>query len=288
MTDQPRGAMGPRAEPLGAPAGGRGRPLPLRQMGIGELIDGAIRLYRSEWLVLMGIVAFVTIPVTFAQLWLTQVIVGEIDLATATPTETFSQLIPVTLIFLVVQLLIVQPFLVAAIARAAADVYLGEPVGIERTYRYALVKLPSILWITILSLVATLVGFILLIIPGIIVLVRLSFAPAALVVEGLGGSKAIGRSWRLSQGFFWRTLGTLVLAGIIAGVVAAIVSIPGELAMQALGPDAWPISAIVSALATVLTTPFGMLVIVLLYFDLRIRKEGFDIEVMARELATAP
>jgi hypothetical protein len=43
----------------------------------------------------------------------------------------------------------------------------------------------------------------------------------------------------------------------------------------------------VNALATVITTPFVMLVIVLLYFDLRIRKEGFDIEVMARELASA-
>jgi membrane-anchored glycerophosphoryl diester phosphodiesterase (GDPDase) len=167
-------------------------------------------------------------------------------------------------------------------------VYLGSPVTISGTYRYALSRLPSILWITVLTTLATLLGLVLLIIPGIIALVRLAFAPVALVVEGHRGPGALRRSWRLTKGFFWRTLGTIVLSGLIVAIVSGIASIPGEIAVQALGPDAWPISALVNMLATVLVTPFGMVVIVLLYFDLRIRKEGFDIEVMARELATAP
>lgn len=289
MTDQPQSdARWAADEPAGGPPSRRDRPLPLRQMGIGELIDAAVRLYRLEWKVLIGIVAFIVIPMTFIQVWITQLSLGPLDTSTVPTSEDMGQFVVVTLVLLAIQFLIVQPFLVAAIARAAADVYLGEPVTIGGTYRYALSRLLSILWVTILGLLLTLLGFVLLIIPGIIALVRLAFATAALVVEGQRGTKAIGRSWRLTKGHFWRTLGTLLLAGIITAVVAAILTIPGELVVLALGPNAWPISALVSALATVLTTPFGMLVVVLLYFDLRIRKEGFDIEVMARDLATAP
>lgn len=280
MTDwQQTDALVPTARP--------DRPLPLRQMGIGELIDAAVRLYRLEWKALMGIVAFVVVPVTFLELWTTQLVLGQSGPATMS-SDALGQLVVVSLAMFAVQFLIVQPFLLAATARAAADVYLGTPVTIGGTYRYALGRLPSILLITILSTLAALLGFVLLIVPGIIVLVRLAFAPVALVVEGHRGSGALRRSWRLTKGFFWRTLGTLLLSGLIVGIVSGILSIPGEMAVQALGPDAWPISALVTALATVLLTPFGTVVIVLLYFDLRIRKEGFDLEVMARELATAP
>lgn len=280
MTDwQHTEALGPTAR--------QDRPLPLRQMGIGELIDAAVRLYRLEWKALMGIVAFVVVPVTFLELWVTQLVLGQGGPAVVS-SDALGELVVVSVAFFAVHFLIVQPFLLAATARAAADVYLGAPVTIGGTYRYALGRLPSILWITILSTLAALLGFVLLIIPGIIALVRLAFAPVALVVEDHRGPGALRRSWRLTKGFFWRTLGTLVLSGLIVAIVSGILSIPGELAVQALGPEAWPISALVTALATVLVTPFGTVVIVLLYFDLRIRKEGFDIEVMARELATAP
>jgi hypothetical protein len=289
MSDQPPvDRSGAGAVTFGAPEARRDRPLPLRQMGIGELIDAAVRLYRLEWKVLMGIVAFVLIPITFLEVWVTEVIVGPIGQVPGPTSDLLGPLIIVSLAFGAVQFLVIQPFLVAAITRAAADVYLGEPVGIGRTYRFALGRLHLILWITILATLATLLGLVLLVIPGIIVLVRLAFAAPVLVVEDLRGRKAIGRSWRLAKGHFWRILGTLVLAGLIVAIVAAIVSIPGELVVQGLGPGAWPISALVSAFASVLTTPFSMLVIVLLYFDLRIRKEGFDMEVMARELAAAP
>jgi hypothetical protein len=264
----------------------RDRPVPLRQMGIGELIDAAVRLYRLEWKVLMAIVAFIVVPVTFLELWATQVAVGQIGPTTS--EDVFGRAVALAVAFAAIQLLIVQPFLVAAVARAAADVYLGESISIGGTYRYALRRLPAILWITLLTTIATLLGFVLLIVPGVLALVRLAFAPAALVVEGHRGMGAVRRSWRLTAGFFWRTLGTLLLSGLIVAIVSGIIGIPGELALQALGPGAWPISALVNALATVLVTPFGMLVVVLLYFDLRIRKEGFDIEMMARELATEP
>ncbi len=287
MTDQPR-AEAPDAPALpGAAQAPRERPLPLRQMGIGELVDGAIKLYRRDWLVLIGISAFVLIPITFIQVWVTQNMVVAVD-EFATLEElgaVTSQIILLTLVFFAVQILIVQPYLVAAISRAAADAYLGEPVTLGRTLRYALSRLPAILWISIITSVVTIIGFILLIIPGIIAVVRLTLAPAVLVVEDVRGTKAVARSWRLTHGHSWRVLGTLILSGLISAFGAAIIQIPAEFAAGALGPDGWPISALGSAVASALITPFSLLIVVLLYFDLRVRKEGYDIEVMAQELA---
>ncbi len=286
MTDQPRWES-PEAQAAssGAPVTSPERPLPLRQMGIGEIIDAAVKLYRRDWLALMGIVAFVLVPVTFIQFWLTQVMLPPVG---STPSnEAALQFFAVSLVFFAVQFLIVQPFLVAAIARAAADAYLGQRVGVGSTYRYALAKLPAILWVTILTSIITIIGFILLIIPGIIAFVRLSLTPPVVVVEDVRGTKAVSRSWRLTSGHFWRLFALLILSTLIATVGVLIITIPTEVVALMLGPAGWPVAALGTTLAAVLITPFSMLIIVLFYFDMRIRKEGFDIEVMAQELAPA-
>ena len=288
MDDSPPPAASPGPE-LTTPSSSatpiqRGRPLPLRQMGIGELIDAAITLYRAEWKVLMGIVAFVLVPLTFIEAYVTRFFVDPLASPLLSP-DTLNTALLVTGVIVLVQFAFVQPFLVAAVARAATNVYLGEPVGIGSTYRFALSRVPAILWISILTLLALLAGFLLLVLPAFLVFVRLSFAAIVLVVEGHRGTKAVGRSWRLAKGHFWRLFGALILAMLIAGIVSAIVAIPGELIATALGPQGWPVLALGNSLAVVLVTPFSTLIIVLLYFDLRIRKEGFDIEVMTQELA---
>jgi hypothetical protein len=261
------------------------RPLPLRQMGIGEIIDTAIQLYRSQWLVLIGVVAFVLVPLYFLQGYLTRVFSSPALQTGRVSQADVNVAFAATIVLVLVQFLIVQPFLVAAIARAATNVYLGEPVSIGSIYRFALTRVLSILWISILSGLAILLGFILLIIPGILVWVRLAFATTVLVVEGEGGTKAIGRSWRLAAGHFWRLLGAFILAGLIAFIGSAVLTIPIGIVALALGPNGWALNALGNSLVTVLVTPFSTLITVLLYFDLRIRKEGYDIAVMTQELA---
>jgi hypothetical protein len=263
------------------------RPLVLRPMGVGEILDAAIRLYRSQWKSLMAIVAIALVPITFLQAFLTR--------STAAPIPTDPAAVPVDLdstlitsiVLTLIQLLVVMPFLTAAVAKASADVYLGERVLVAPTVRYAVSRIHSILWISILTGLAVLLGFVLLIIPGIIVGVRFVFGSTVLVVEGRKGTAALGRSWRLAQGHFWKLFGTLLLANIMASVVESVLAIPGFVAFVAIGPEGWPFLAIGSSLAAILTTPFTTLITVLLYFDLRIRREAFDLEMMAREMSSA-
>ena len=268
-----------------APEIQHGRPLPIRPMGIGEIIDAAIQLYRLEWKVLIGIVAFVLVPLTFLASFLTRIFSGTPLQSGLISRDELTGALLATVALGIVQLLFVQPFLVAAIARAATQVYLGERVQIGATYRFALTRVLAILWISILTFLALLLGLILLVIPAFLVFVRMSFASTVLVVEGKKGSKALGRSWRLASGHFWRLFGALLLASLVAAIVSAILTIPGELIAGGLGSGGWPVRALGQSLATVLVTPFSTLVTVLLYFDLRIRKEGYDIEVMTQELA---
>jgi hypothetical protein len=255
-------------------------------MGIGEILDAAIKLYRSQWKSLMAIVAIALVPITFLQTFLTRNIGTPFAEPVTTQAEIESTLIT-SLVLTAIHLLVIIPFLTAAVAKASADVYLGHTVLVGPTFRFAVSRIHSILWISILSGLAALLGFLLLIVPGIIVLVRFFFGSTVLVVEGKKGSKALGRSWRLAKGSFWKVFGTLLLAGIMANVIEGILSIPGALGFAAIGPAGWPLYAIGISLASILTTPFTTLIAVLLYFDLRIRKEAFDLEVMAQEMSSS-
>jgi uncharacterized membrane protein len=64
------------------------------------------------------------------------------------------------------------------------------------------------------------IGFLLLVLPGIFLLVRLYFYPFA-VAEGAGPIEAIQRSWDLTRGLFWKVFGFMIVAGLImmAGVL---------------------------------------------------------------------
>ena len=254
-------------------------------MGVGEILDAAIKLYRSQWKSLMAIVAIALVPITFLQAFLTREIGGPLGDPTIAQAELESTAVVVGILALI-QVLVVQPFLVAAVARASVDVYLGHPVSVGPTFRFAVSRIHSILWITILAGLATALGFVLLIVPGVIVFVRFLFGSTVLVVEGRKGSKALGRSWRLAKGHFWKILGTTLLALIMAAVLGGILRLPGDALYAAVGPAGWPFAAIGLSLAAILTTPLTTLITVLLYFDLRIRKEAFDLEIMAQEMSS--
>jgi hypothetical protein len=291
------------------PLGGRrgDRPFALQPMGVGEILDAAIKLYRSQWKRLMAIVAIALVPITFLQVFLTREIGSPFADPTTTTQPEFNSSILVTLVLGVIQVLIVQPFLVAAVAKASADVYLGHRVVVGPTFRFAVSRIHSILWISILQVLAVVVPvfvlvllavlvsdelgiviLVLLVIPAIVAYFRFIFGSTVLVVEGRKGSKALRRSWRLVKGSFWKVFGAFLLAALLSGVVESILSIPGTIAFAAIGPAGWPFYAISLSLAAIVTTPFTTLITVLLYFDLRIRKEAFDLEVMAHEMSAQP
>jgi hypothetical protein len=139
--------------------------------------------------------------------------------------------------------------------------------------------------------VAALIGFplVLLLIAALAYLFTvLAFAPVAIVLEHKPILAALERSFTLVRHRFWRVLGIRVLAGLIAAVVAGLISVPFTLAGQvlSLGTTEPTVLGIVSAvlgqaLGQIITAPFAAGVVVLLYVDARIRSEAFDVALRA-------
>ncbi len=130
--------------------------------------------------------------------------------------------------------------------------------------------------------VAVILGMLLAVVLASYVGVRLCVAFVAFVVTGEGGGKACGHSWRLTEGSVWRlsaiiTVGFLVLiafwvvVSIIAGLVAVIVG-RGDVAVIAAA------AGVISILIFAFTVPFYTALQLAMFGDLRVRKEGADLE----------
>jgi hypothetical protein len=260
-------------------------------MGATEVIDTSIKIYRRNWKTLMGLVAAVIVPLELLHqiLYLTTV-----HTVTVTGTTYFltrsdqTAANTITAVFGLLDFLVVAPFLAGTMARATAELYMGNVPDFGGTMRFALSRLGAILWVTILFTLSVIGGTILFVIPGIIFWVRLCTSSVVVVVEDVRGSKALGRSWRLTRGHSWRVFGTQLLAVVLVGVVSSIITVPFSLGGLQPGLLGALLRFLAATIGAILTRPFLALVTTLIYFDLRIRKEGLDLAIMARDLGSSP
>ncbi len=255
-------------------------PPPLRPRSVGEILEAAFSLYGRYWRTLLALVAVVVVPLTILQYLVADAIVGSTVTRDGQIVVTGSSGRAWGSGFLLgVLALLIQQILIGALAWAVASTLIGREPDIGESYRFGYRRLWSILLVGILFALAVFAGLIALVIPGIIIAVRLSVAIPALVVEGKRGTAALGRSWDLVRGRSWSVFGAFIIAAFLTAIVnAALTSIAGS---------GWFANGVLAAIASVITTPFMGLVIGLLYFDLRVRKEQFDVATLERELQAA-
>ena len=152
----------------------------------------------------------------------------------------------------------------------------------------------SMVWVAILLGLALLVGFVITGILLIIFLVRYSVAVPALVLENLSARQALKRSVALTSGFLWRLLVVGVLTLLIRMVVVFLCQSPFAIAVMLVTvkggyPSIWlsiP-SMLVGGVCATATAPLFMIGFALAYYDLRVRKEGFDLQLMMSNLDEA-
>ena len=214
-------------------------------------------------------------------------------------------------ILALVSVFLVLPLAEAATTRAVSDRYLDRPASIGSSYAAALRRLgPLIVQSLILAfgfavavaaavlltigLAAALGGgavalaavlFIALAVLAIFVYVRTSLAAPAIVLENLSGWQGLVRSWNLVRGLFWRMLGIrlllLLITVIISGILVALLGLAGS-ALDTNGN--FILQQVAGAVAAVFVSPITYIAVTLLYYDARIRKEAFDIEMLAQTL----
>jgi hypothetical protein len=246
--------------------------------GIGEILSTAFQLYRRHWRTLLAIAAVVVVPLTLLQYgighWVRSH--GEQMRDQVVVSTSFWAVASASLLAALVGLLLYQ-VLTGAITRTIAAEVAGQNLDVEQSYRFGFARLGPILVVSILVGLATLLGLIVFIIPGIYIGVRLAVSIQALVVEGRRGTDAMRRSWDLVGGHWWHTAFTILVAGLITAVVNAVITAP-------FSAGAWFLQGIAAAVATTVTLPYGALVGVLLYLDLRARKEPLDLDTLKANL----
>ncbi len=172
--------------------------------------------------------------------------------------------------------------------KAVADAYLGRVPTPGNSLRFAARRLPSALWMTIVMVVLLIPAFLALIVPGIWLAVAFSMGLPALLTEDERGFGALSRSFKLVKDHWWRVFLTLLVAYILVAVVQGIVTA----VLVALATSVFDSSSFTAhALATIariigmaITTPVLSAVTAILYFDLRVRKEGFNLDLLADRL----
>jgi hypothetical protein len=129
--------------------------------------------------------------------------------------------------------------------------------------------------------------------------IRVYYLPVpALMLERIGVIAAIGRGFRLTSKQFWRTFGIALLTAVVTGIAGSVLAAPFSIASSIVpavieGSRYVPlVTVVLTALGTVVqtafVTPFTAAVTSLQYLDQRMRKEAYDVELMARAGITAP
>lgn len=271
----------------------------LRPLGIGETLDVAIKVYRAHFSTLVKTVGAVVAPVyvfgALVQLSLipdtgdvveTDPLTGEIT--TVNADDVWAWVAGFLLLGLLTYL--ASQLATAAAFKVVGASYLGEEVDWRDSLRFALRRLRSLVWLSILTALGLALGFLACIVPGVYLYAAWAVAVPVLVLEDVRGRAALLRSRSLVEGRWWPVFGVIVLSWLLTTIVSTALS--GALAGVVATSDSDVVVAFVNAIAqagaSVLTTPFAAAVATVLYFDLRVRKEGFDLELLARNVGVEP
>ena len=297
---QPSGQPGwggpPPYVPPQLPKGGSARtgPLPLHPMTLGDILDGAFKLFKANARTVLFIVAVIYLPLQVISAFSMRDTIGvgllnvlndpsvtstELDSSQQDMGQLITQLVTVAVS------LLATPFIAGAIARVVGASYLGEHVGPAEALKSAGRKFGPLLGSFILVHLLEGVGLLACCIGALFVMPMFVMVAPAIVVENLGPIEGMKRSWNLTKNRYWPVLGIALLSGFIANMLGSILSqIPTLAAMFIGGSFAWVIVALAGVVASMLSAPVVTIVATLLYFDARIRNEAFDLQVMAHDL----
>ena len=254
----------------------------LRPLGVGEILDTALAVYRQHAFSLWRIVAVVlALPAALSGV----IAVAQHQIENSNDSGSDASLLALVLVTQLVALL--ATFLATAAAyRLVADAYMGRPVDPAASLRFGLRRFASVLWVSLLAGLGIIVGFFLFIVPAVYLAVCWSIAVPVLLGENLRGRRALSRSRALVRGRWWSCFGVLIATVLLA----VIVSLAFELVITAIVGDSnnepllFFTGAITALITDTLVLPFQVAVTTVLYIDLRVRKEGFDVQLMTHAL----
>lgn len=276
--------------------------LDLRPLSLGELLDRTFFLYRRHFFLFTGIAAIpysLFFIVNLGSTLLTRFRIGGPGfpgpghLPPAGPQHAATGG-GILVLVIILAGSIAFLFSVGASVFAVSEIYMGHQTSIHASLRRVRGYATTIFGVLILSGLIMIGGFILLIIPGIYFACRICVATPAALLEDIGASESIRRSFELTRNFAGRAFMIYLLYFALAWGVIAAFQLPFLLliAVYAKQPQIVTIWMVLmqagSFLGNVLVSPVSTIGFALFYYDLRVRKEAFDLQMMMQAIGGAP
>jgi len=231
-----------------------------------EIIDASFRFYRAHFGNLLVLSALLLVPVAL------------IGAVVPTGMERVVQFVG-NLMYLICE---------GAIAvLVAAAIERDQSLSSGEVFRELGSNAGNVIGASIVSGLMVVIGFVLLIVPGFIALAWTMVAVPVAAIEGSSSSSAIARSRELARGRMGHVLGTMLLAWVI--VIALMLGLAMSLGMlfALVGvPDR--MTDMLGELLMVPLFPLIGVAVTLLYYDLRVRSDGADVEAMVNALPETP
>ena len=254
--------------------------IPLRPLGVGEILDGAFATMRKNPVATLGM--------SFA-------VNGVVQVITLIARILLKDSGDVAHLFLTLVSALLSYFaglvLAGALVVVVSEAVLGRQVSMREALGRLRGRFGGLIGLSLLVLLAILVGFLAVIVGGIYIGVALALSTPAFVLERATVTGAMRRSRELVREAWWRIFGILLLGLIIAGVISGIVSVPFTLGAASsnglfsgnttgtadYGTGSLILVAIGSLLSSTITAPISAGISALLYIDQRMRREGLDL-----------
>jgi hypothetical protein len=283
----------------------------LRPLRIGEILDTSIKIYTKRAAILFRIVLIVAVPL--------EILATLLQLSLPAPESTSSQvnvfgsngftnpafnqqptqgvsgsqigaIVGGSLVIIILSVLLTL-LATATCYKAIIDSYLGREPDWRDSFVFALKRFGTLLGTTFTVLIVTAIGFLFCLAPGIWLYISWLFCTVVVLTEGTGVSGALSRSFDLVRGRWWRTFATYIVGYLFTAIVSGLIGLVlGFLLFKVA--STYTATVIlergVNLVAQVITIPFIAAFVTVMYFDVRVRREGFDLQLLASQVGVEP
>lgn len=251
----------------------------LESMSFGMILDRTINLFFKNFGLLVGIIVVPQILIRLSGLLYTNLISHSFD------SDSFFR-IYLYLPFIMLIYLLIFSISSSAVTVAISSRYLGKEITIVRAYKIAFRRLGVLLGAWIVAVILIFLGYFLFVIPGIILMILFSLLTPVVMLESLTASQSRKRARELIKGHCWKAFWLLVIYyALYYAIYYGLCFLAGLFSGFIMNFPYSTIAQLINAVLSIVTAPIPAIIIILVYYNQRIRKEGFDLALLAEALA---
>jgi hypothetical protein len=255
-------------------------------MTIGAVLDTTLRLYGQNFFLMLGLTALPYVPYLVFLLSIT-VLMPQITSPLLNNASLARILILVVgLIPLVILPLVTYPLSAGAATYAISQRYLRHQTSAGEALKAAWQRYGTMAGATIMVGIIMLLATLLLVVPGILCGLSYALLYPVIMLEARHATESRQRSWELVAGFRGKIFKVFLVIGLLCGLINIGVKAILDMALDPNTLSGELVVQVVTQSVALVLTPLATIAGVLLYYDLRIRKEGFDLEMLSRAFST--